>query len=287
VFNAEQVRTATYHHQMTTPTATPIERDIVIVRGADAGEYLQTQFSQDVLSMVVGQSVWSFLLKPKSEVVALFRVTRSGENEYTLDLDPGWGDVVRQAIDEFLFRMEIEFEQDTWPGIAWRGGVPDSLAGTIQAPIRRGATQGIDEIGPDVRLPDGIDVLTPTELDHIRVASGWPAMGVGIDGSVTPAMTGLVNEAVAFEKGCYTGQEFVARVHYRGTEPPRRLIRIDFDAELSIVPGAVIMVEGEDAGYVTSVAQGVALGYLKRRYETPSRGVVADVAVRLDATPQE
>lgn len=237
--------------------------------------------------MVVGQSVWSFLLKPKSEIVALFRVTRSGENEYTLDMDIGWGDVVRQAIDEFLFRMEVDFEQDTWPGIAWRGGVPDSPGGTIQASVPREATQGIDEIGPDVRLPDGVDVLTPAELDHIRVASGWPAMGTEIDESVTPAMTGLIDEAVAFEKGCYTGQEFVARVHYRGAEPPRRLVRIDFDAELSIAPGAVIMVDGEDAGYITSVARGVALGYLKRGYETPMPGVVADVAVRLDATPRE
>jgi folate-binding Fe-S cluster repair protein YgfZ len=56
-------------------TATPIERDVVIITGADAPEYLQTQLTQDVLSLGVGESLWSFILTPRSEIEAIVRVT--------------------------------------------------------------------------------------------------------------------------------------------------------------------------------------------------------------------
>jgi folate-binding protein YgfZ len=269
---------------MADPTATPINRDIVIVRGVDAGEYLQTQFTQDILSLAVTESAWSFLLTPKSEIVALFRVTRSGEVEYVLDMDTGWGDTVRQTIDEFLFRMDVGFEQAVWPGVAWRGGGPDSADAPIQAQVSWGDLQGVDIIGPEVQMPDDAAVASPTELEQARLASGWPAMGREIDGDVTPAMTGLVAETVGFEKGCYTGQEFVARVHYRGTEPPKRLICLTFDVNQVVAPAAVIIIEGDEVGQVTSAASGVALGYLKRGYQTPSTGLVNDVEVRLLAT---
>ena len=106
-------------------------------------------------------------------------------------------------------------------------------------------------------------------------------MGREIDGSVTPAMTGIVAETVAFDKGCYPGQEFVARVHYRGAEPPKRLVRILFDAGASVEEDNDIMVGGEQVGTVTSAAKGVALGYLKRGIDVPSNGVVGDVEVEL------
>ena len=272
---------------MSGPTATPIERDIVIVRGSDAGEYLQTQLSQDVMRIAGGESDWSFLLTPKSEIVALMRITRAGEEEFILDLDPGWGDTVRKTIDEYLFRMDIIFEQASWPGIAWRSGVPESFDAPISAKTPWSGIEGVDVIGPGVQVPDGVEILSPTDLDRVRIASGWPAMGTDIGDSVTPAMTGLVGRTVGFEKGCYTGQEFVARVHYRGTEPPRRLIRLQFDEDAMVVPEASIIVDGEAVGLVTTAGRGVALGYLKRGYETPSEGLVGDAEVWLLATGQQ
>jgi folate-binding protein YgfZ len=265
-------------------TATPIERDIVIVRGADAGGYLQTQLSQDVVGIAVGASMWSFLLTPKSEILALMRITRSNDEEFILDLDLGWGDTVRQTIDEFLFRMDVDFEQSRWPGIAWRGGTPDLVDAPISAETRWEGVEGVDVVGPDVLAPDGAEVLSGIDLERTRIASGWPSMGTDIGSSITPAMTGLVPLTVGFEKGCYTGQEFVARVHYRGTNPPKRLIRLEFDHEAVVEPAAPIAVDGNDVGYVTSVSRGVALGYLKRGTETPSDGLVGDVKVRLLAT---
>lgn len=214
-----------------------LDLDRVIVSGEDAGEYLQTQLTQDVLSLAVEDSAWSFLLTPKSEIVALMRVTRSAELEYTLEMESGSGDTVRQTIDEFLGRMDVSFEQRT-----------------VEADV---------------------------ESEQDRIARGWPRMGSEIDGSVTPAMTGIVSHAVAFEKGCYPGQEFVARVHYRDVAPPKRLVHIVFNDEEQLSAGAQVAIGGDGVGTVTSVARGVALGYLKRGVGTPARGTVGDVAVEL------
>lgn len=241
-------RLPSYHLIMDSPTATPIERDIVIVAGSDAGEYLHTQLSQDVLSLAVGESAWSFLLKPKSEIIALLRVTRSGLAEYTLEMEHGWGDIVRQTIDEFLGRMDVSFEQTTLKGA---------------------------------------DVSSSDELEQARILAGWPRMGKEIDSSVTPAMTGIVAETISFDKGCYTGQEFVARVHHRNADPPRRLIRITFDEDALVPEGAPIVVRGDEAGLVTSTARGVALGFLKRGAITPTTGAVGDVEVGLSAIERE
>ncbi len=218
-------------------TSAPTGRDLLVVSGADAGEYLQTQLTQDVLSLDVGDSAWSFLLNPKSEIIALMEATRSGPDEYTLSMDSGWGDIVRTTIDEFLGRMDISFSQTT--------------------------------------------VQIAGEDEQERIITAWPRMGKEIDGSVTPAMTGIVAETVAFDKGCYPGQEFVARVHYRDAQPPQRLVRITFDGGATLREGAEITVEGESVGTVTSTGHGAALAYLKRGVDVPSKGTVGDVEVEL------
>jgi folate-binding protein YgfZ len=217
-----------------------VEKDLVIVSGTDAGDYLQTQLTQDVLGLAVGDSAWSFLLKPKSEIIALMQVSRAADQEYILEMESGWGDTVRDTIDEFLGRMDVSFEQTTG----------------------------------EFDLPDEND----------RIAAGWPRMGREIDGQVTPAMTGIVSDTIAFEKGCYTGQEFVARVHHRDAAPPKRLVRLAFDGAAKVKDGDQIVVDGEEVGVVTSVATGVALGYLKRGCQVPSDGAVGDVPVELSAT---
>lgn len=217
-----------------------LNHDFVIVSGADAGDYLQTQLTQDVLKLDIGGSAWAFLLKSKSEIIALMQVTRSGPAEYTLEMEAGWGDTVRQTIDEFLGRMDVSFEQRTIP--------------------------------------------SDVEDEQSRITRGWPRMGREIDDTVTPAMTGIVAETVAFDKGCYTGQEFVARVHYREAKPPKRLNLLTFDEGEQLSEGEVIVVDGDEVGLVTSAARGIALGYLKRGVETSSAGTVGDVVVELLAT---
>jgi len=247
-------------------TATPIQRDVVVIAGEDAPEYLQTQLTQDVVSLPRGRSRWSFILTPKSEIEAMVRISRSVEG-ITLDTAPGLGDLVRQRLDGPLFRMDVAFTQETWPGIAWRGEGADGVEG--DAPILAGLpwdpAEAVDEVGPHVRPPADVAALTEDELDALRIAAKWPSEAE-IDAKTTPAMTGIVEHTVNFEKGCYTGQEFVARVHYRDAAPPRRLVLIEFEPRSDIEAGTDIEIDGEKVGEVTSVAltSGIGLGYVKR-----------------------
>lgn len=103
----------------------------------------------------------------------------------------------------------------------------------------------------------------PTAADEAaRIAAGRISMAADIDERTVPAETGWVSQAVSFTKGCYTGQELVARMDSRVAAPPRTLARLTVSE--GTAPGAPIVVDGAEVGVVTSVAGTAALGYLKR-----------------------
>ena len=109
-----------------------------------------------------------------------------------------------------------------------------------------------------------------------RIEAMWPAMGKELDDKTIPAETGLVDRAVSFTKGCYTGQELVARIESRGGHVPRRLRRLALASD-DVPEGAVIDVDGKERGSLTSVDGRAALAYVHRDVEPP-----ADVVVRWD-----
>jgi folate-binding protein YgfZ len=269
-------------------TGTPIERDVIITRGVDAQDYLNSQLTQDVSGLVVGDSAWSFLLEPKSEIVALLRITRTEDMTLVLDTEPGYGQAILDRIDGFLFRMDVEFSLDRWSGVAWRG--PGSEDVDSDAPIRMPSpwpgVEGLDVIGPGVEVPPDAEVFAHEELDALRIRLGWPSMG-DIDDTTTPAMTGIIDHTVSFTKGCYTGQEFVARVHYREAAPPRRLVQIGFHPCLKPERGEPIVLDGEEVGELTTVSahQPLALGFLKRSVEAPGEAECAGSPVCLGLLP--
>ncbi len=266
-------------------TATPIERDIVIAEGADARSYLQTQLTQDVEALQLGESAWSFILDAKSSIEALVRVTRIGSERIALDVGKDMGDAVRARLDGLLFRTKISFSQDTWPGIAWLG--PGAHGQTSEAPIVASSpwhgVEGLDVVGPTVSMPDGVVILDSAGFEDARVAAGWPAMGTEIADGVNPAMTGVVDETVSFDKGCYTGQENVARVHHRGAAPVRSLVRGAASGTNTIDEGDQLLVSGEAVGSVTSVGRAgdVALGFVKRGTAVPGSADVPTGPVEL------
>lgn len=274
---------------METMKAVRLRRDVVTVRGEDAGEHLQSQLTQDVMSLAVGASAWSFLLDPKASIIALLRITRTGESTYLLDTEEGWGADLRGAIDGFLFRMDVSFASDTWDHLAVRGPGSESVSvgAPIEAAIRWGEIAGVDLIGPDVPDIPGASPATPESYDSLRIWAGWPAMGKEIVDKTTPAMTGLIDRAVSFTKGCYPGQEFVARVHYREALPPRRIVHVRFHPCADVSAGADLVLDGEAVGTITSVAdcQPFALASLKRGVETPIDLTVAGCPATVEELP--
>ncbi|MDA3041407.1 MAG: hypothetical protein O3C27_18140 [Actinomycetota bacterium] len=262
-------------------------RDVIEVDGPDAGTYLQGQISQDVLGLDVGASAWSFVLAPQGKVDAWFRVTRTSEHSFLLDLDAGFGDAVLTRLRRFKLRTKADLTLRTARSIAVRG--------PAATPV------GLGGVGPDDSQPhdrvlpaawpgiDGFDVLDPSHdpavpfgdpaaLLALRIRTGQPAMGAELDEHTIPAEAGVVDASVSFTKGCYVGQELVARVDSRGNNTPRKLLGIRLHGSEAPLPGAEVVGPDGAVGVITSsvaTSSGViAMAYIKR-------GTDPGVAVRV------
>ena len=267
------------------------ERDVVTASGADASGYLQGQISQDVDALNDGESAWSLVLAPQGKVDALFRLTRVGADRFHLDVAPGWGAALLARLERFLLRMDVTLELDTWAHHAYRGIRPDGIDAPIASPVDWNDEPGADLVGPELTEPVAdLPRLDEAGYRRLRIEGGVPEMGTELDETTIPAEAGDVNRWVSFTKGCYTGQELVARIDSRGSNTPRSLHRFRGDGSAP-EPGVEVEVEGSSVGTLTSVAPGeqgwVALGYLGRGtdVEAPATGAGAPVTIeRLRAT---
>jgi tRNA-modifying protein YgfZ len=266
------------------------ERDVLVVHGGDAVTFLQGQLSADVAALAVGDSTWSLLLAPQGKVDAWIRVTRTAEDRVVIDVDGGWGDVVTARLNRFKLRVDATLEVLDWSCVSLRGpdapGVDAAGAGAeLVLPVDWRGLAGVDLLGPDVGVPDGVDVADPVAVHNVRIEQGWPAMGHELDESVIPAEAGqwLIDTSVSFTKGCYTGQELVARIDSRGGNTPRHLRGIVIGTNVLPPDGAEVVHDGEVRGTLTSVGESldrrapVALAYVHRSVEVP-----AEVTVRWD-----
>jgi folate-binding protein YgfZ len=260
-----------------------LERDVVAMRGPDAVEYLQGQCSQDVVALGVGECADALLLSPQGKVDALVRVTRIGDEEMVLDVDGGYGAAVAARLERFKLRVKAEIGRLEWRCLALRGpaaaGV-EGAPGTLALPFAWGGVSGIDLLGADPQTPAGARACLPEAWEAVRVEAGIPRMAAEIDDRTIPAEAGLLQRCVSFEKGCYTGQELVARLDARGNRVARLLRGIVFDAPADVSPeavhGADVLVGDKTVGTVTSAAWSPGLGtlvglaYLHRRVEPPA-----------------
>ena len=239
-------------------------RSFVRVSGPAAEEYLDRMVSNDIAALGPGESCEALLLTPKARVIAPLVVLRRGHEDFLLLTEPDLGERVRAELvrSRFAAKAEIELEEHTSHVVFGGEGVP---TGDYGEP----AAEQLDaELEP---------TISAEELELLRIRAGRPAWGKEIDDRVLPAEAGLEQRAVDFEKGCYPGQEPIARQHYRGrVNRGLRVLEIEgaqvpeYDAELEL--------DGKVVGRVTSAAHDasgvVALAYV--RVEVPR-----DVVLRL------
>jgi folate-binding protein YgfZ len=242
-----------------------VQRDSVLVTGADAATFLQSQLSQDIRPLRTGDSTWSFVLTPTGKVEALVRVLRRDDTTFVLDTDAGFGDALVTRLSRFKIRVAVEFAVLERRIVAVRPldgmamSQPDGDVGVLV-----GWGSGFDlEVADSADVPDGIARGTAAQLESARVEACWPAMGAEIEpGETVPVETGVVAVAVSFSKGCYPGQELVERMDSRGARAPFRLETVD------VAPGAVAgddwSVDGEVVGRLTSVADRRAIARVRR-----------------------
>jgi folate-binding protein YgfZ len=273
--------------------AVPVDRDALRVAGADAVTYLQGQLSQDVEAIDPGSSAWSLILQPQGKVDAWVRVSRVAPDGFVLDVDGGYGDAVAARLRRFLLRVRVDIESLDWGCVAVRGpqaGAPPGPGGGVAlvAPSGWPALPGYDLMGPDPAAPPGVPLVGRAALEVRRIEAGVPRMGAELTDRTIPAEAGVIDSSVSFSKGCYTGQELVARIDSRGGRVPRRLQGLSL--ALLAEPGAPVEASGKVVGTVTSVAAhpdggAVALAYISRDTEVPGPALVAGGAATIRPLP--
>jgi folate-binding protein YgfZ len=216
------------------------------VSGPDAADYLQRMVSNDVEALADGEACDALLLTAKARIVAPLRVLRRAREDFLLVTEPELGEAVRAHLlrTRFAAKAEIEPEQhESW--------------------LVLGGEEVIDERPPGEEVGE-------EEFERWRIESGIPRWGRELDDRVLPAEAGLDETHISFTKGCYPGQEPIARQHYRG-KINRRLRVLDVEGE--VAPGDELELDGKTVGRVTSAVDGVALGYV--RVEVPDDATLA------------
>jgi tRNA-modifying protein YgfZ len=274
----------------------PEGRDVLRVVGPDAIAYLQGQLSQDIDALAVGSSAPSFVLQPTGKVDAWVRVTRIAADEVVVDVDGGHGEALAMRLRRFLLRTKADVDALDWRAVAIRGpGAPAAaraeLGGdTLIVPAGWPGVEGIDLLGRAVEPPPGVPEVDAAAYESLRIRSGVPRMGVELTDATIPAEAGqwVIDASVSFTKGCFTGQELVARIDSRGGHVPRHLRGLVVDAGEQPPVGASVVVEGADVGKVTSAAPApgaggsLALAYVGRAVTPPA---AAEVRRGGDALP--
>jgi folate-binding protein YgfZ len=223
---------AGYDALRTSAAVALIPRDVVRVAGPDAETYLQGQCSQDVAALAVGGSLESLLLSPQGKVEIYLRITRETGDQFVLDTDGGFGPAMVTRLERFRLRTKVEFEPLHWACAAVRGPeAADSVVGRpeLVLPVSWVGLEGVDLLGP--LPPEGVGgwvagtvVPCPPEAwEAARIEAGMPVNGRELHEGTIAAEVGLVDRTVSFTKGCFTGQELVARLDARGSKVARHL----------------------------------------------------------------
>jgi tRNA-modifying protein YgfZ len=217
------------------------------VAGPDAEDYLQRMVSNDVTA---GELVDALLLTPKGRLIAPVRAWHRGPEDFLLLTEPELGEVVRATLlrSRFAAKCEIELEEHTSAVVF---GEADGLSGELPGTV--------EVLDADVTATVGED-----ELERARIEAGVPSWGKELDDSILPAEAGLDETHISFTKGCYPGQEPIARLRNRG-HVNRRLRVLEVE---SARPGDEIEFERKAVGRVTSAVPRRALCYV--RVEVPA-----------------
>ncbi len=250
-------------------------RAFVRVQGRDAADFLERMLSNRVADLPAGGSCQALLLTPKARVIAPLTVLRRADTDFLLLTESGLGTVLREHLLRARFAAQVEIEPEEHTSYVLLGsgdGVPNEEYGVAAVEVL------------DAPEPADARVLAPEELELLRIRAGTPRFGAEIDDRVLPEEAGLVERAVSLDKGCFPGQEPIARLHYRGhanralrvleldtTEPPAR--------ETEIRSGDKVV--GRITSAVRDNGKVLALAYVRVEVPDGAELAVGDVAAHL------
>ncbi len=284
-------------------------RSLLTVTGADAVEYLQSQLTNDVEALEPGAGCYSALLDRKGHMQADMRVLMIAAGEIWLELEPEALAATERHLTMYSIGREVTIEDRTEASRTLSLVGPAAADRAALPPLARENDHTIADVdGTEVRAvrtDSGLDLLVAANraaalgealakrgiaevdgdaLEIIRVESGRPRFGREMTTQTLPQEAGINERAVSFTKGCYIGQETVARLHYRG-KPNRHLRGLLLAAPAP--EGAAVRLGERELGRigtaVLSPARGpIALAILRREAEP---GATVEIRSELSADP--
>jgi folate-binding protein YgfZ len=270
------------------------DRGKLLVTGPEAAEYLQGQLTNDIEALEAGEGCYAALLDRKGHMQADMRVLRVDGEKIWLDTEPEALAAARRHLEMYKVGREADVHDagDERAIVSLIGPRSAELAGSPPLPEYCHEEVAIDGIeAPAVGTALGIDLIPhaedrerlitalaaagapavdPAAAEIVRIESGTPRFGSEMDTATMPAEAGIVAAAVNFEKGCYIGQETVARLHYKG-KPNRHLRGLQLSAPAS--PGATLSLGEKE------------VGRLGGSCVSPVRGAIGLAIVRREAEP--
>jgi folate-binding protein YgfZ len=257
-------------------------RGKLVVSGPEAAEYLQGQLTNDTEAIEAGEGRYAALLDRKGHMQGDMRVLRPGEEpDLWLDTEPEAIEPVRRHLGMYKIGRQVEVADvgEERAILSLIGPRAVEIAGSAALPenaceavtiggtgcLAVGTATGIDVFAPaaergrvwEALLSAGAVEVSPEAAEILRIEAGRPRFGAEMGTETMPAEAGIVEQAVSFTKGCYIGQETVARLHYKG-KPNRHLrgLRLSGPAQ----PGEPLRLGDKEVGTLGSAAVSPALG---------------------------
>ncbi len=249
-------------------------RDIVRISGVDRLSWLHSLTTQYFTDLTPGVWTRALLLSPNGHVEHAFVGVDDGES-FTAHTEPGRGPALAAWLDSMRFMLRVEVTQPEDLAVTWRASQP----GSYDLILREQLLDYAEAAGPAAGL---------WAYEALRIARGEARLGLDTDARTIPNETTWVGEgplaAVHLDKGCYRGQETVARVHTLG-RPPRRLTLLHLDGSENRLPvsGAEVTVAGKTVGFVGTSARHFELGPIA--LAVLKRNVAIDAALEVDGMP--
>ena len=227
-------------------------RDVVRLEGPDRLTWLHSLTTQHLTELAPGAPTQALILSPQGHVEHAFRGTDDG-TAFTLHTEPGAAAALVEFLERMKFMTRVEITDVTAElAVAWR-------------PSRAADNGDPYELVPRDRLTAYAAAAGPPAgtwaFEALRIARGEPRFGLDTDHRTIPNEVGWIGSAVHLDKGCYRGQETVARVHTLG-RPPRRLTLLHLDGTENRLPaaGADVRLGDKTVGFVGSSARHHELG---------------------------
>lgn len=250
-------------------------RPVVRVSGPDRLGWLHSLTSQHLEQLAPGVATEALVLSPHGHVEHALSLVDDGEATWA-HVEPGTSEGLVAYLDSMRFWSKVEVEDlSAAYAVVLR---PTAVDGTPS----RVVADGVESFVGRERLGDALEGEPAGiwALEALRVAAGRPRFGLETDHRTIPHEVGWLETAVHLDKGCYRGQETVARVHNLG-RPPRRLVLLHLDGSDSVLPahGAEVVLGDRQVGAVTSSARHFELGpialALVKRSTPPDATLVA------------